>query len=79
MMIPVAWVFAGELHIDWFSLAPVRAEVAATILQLFYVFDGVSATRGGHSPHTKWQRYLFVDKHTHMLKICVYLCVYVYM
>lgn len=65
VMVPDVWTSASELHVDWFGLPPVRAEVTATILELLQVFDGVGAAGGGHSAHTKWQRHLCVDTHAH--------------
>lgn len=60
-MVPDARAFAGQLHVDWLSLPPVRAEVASTVLELLQMFYGVGAAGSGHSPHTKWQRHLYVD------------------
>lgn len=65
-MVPDGRAFAGQLHVDWLSLAPVRAEVAATVLELLQVFDGMDAAGSGHSPHAKWQGHLYVDTHMHM-------------
>lgn len=62
-MVPDAWAFAGQLHVDWLSLATVRAEVAAAVLELLQVFDGVDAAGSGHSPHAKGQGHLYVDTH----------------
>lgn len=58
MVVPDAGPFGGYIHVDWLSLAPVRAEVTASVLELFQVFDGVCSTGGGHRPHTKWQWHL---------------------
>ena len=69
VMVPDVWAFAGQLHVDWLRLAPVRAEVAAAVLELLQVFYGVDAAGSRHSPHTKWQRHLDVD--THMDMYCI--------
>lgn len=57
-MVPDGWAFAGQLHVDWLGLPPVRAKVAAAVLELLQVFDGVGAAWSGHSPHAKWQGHL---------------------
>lgn len=61
VMVPHVLPFAGYLHVDWLSLPPVRAEVAAAILELLQVFDGVGATGSGHGAHAKWQGHLYMD------------------
>lgn len=70
LMVPDAWAFAGYLHVDWLSVATVRAEVAAAVLELLQMSDGVGATGSGHSPHTKWQGHLYVDTYIHIY--CIY-------
>lgn len=79
VMVPHVWAFAGQLHVDWLSLPPVRAEVAAAVLELLQVFDGVGATGSGHSPHAKWQGHLCVDTYMRTYFIystCLHLSVY---
>lgn len=67
VVVPDVWPFTGQLHVDRFSLSLVRAEVAATILELLQMFDGVGSARSGHSAHTKWQWHLRVNiHHTHL-------------
>lgn len=66
VVVPDVWPFAGQLHVDELSLPLVRAEVAATILELLQMFDGVGATGSGHSAHAKWQRHLYVDIYIHL-------------
>lgn len=63
VVVPDVWPFAGQLHVDGLSLPLVRAEVAATILELLQMFDGVGGAGSGHSAHTKWQRHLYVNIH----------------
>lgn len=58
VMVPDVRTFACELHVDWLSLRAVGAEVAAAVLELLQVFDGVGATGSGHSAHAKRQGYL---------------------
>lgn len=65
VMVPDVWTSAGQLHVDRLGLPPVGAEVAAAILELLQVFDGVGAAGSGHSAHTEWQRHLCVDAYTH--------------
>lgn len=60
-MVPDAWTFADQLHVYRLSMAPVRTEVTATILELLQVLDGVSAAGGCHGPHAKRQRHLNTD------------------
>lgn len=60
-MVPDTRTFAGQLHVDWLGLATIRAQVAAAVLQLLQVFDGVGTAGRGHSPHAKRQRHLYVD------------------
>lgn len=57
-MMPSALVFADQLHIDWLNVPPVRAEVAAAVLELLQVFDGVGPSGGGHDPHSKREGHL---------------------
>lgn len=64
VMVPDVWTSADQLHVDWFGLPAVGAEVAATILELLQVFDGVGAAGSGHSAHTKGQRHL---EHTNLI------------
>lgn len=54
VMVPDARTFVSQFHVYWLSLASVRAQVAATILELLQVFDGVGATGGGYSSYAKW-------------------------
>lgn len=61
VMVPDIWPFAGQVHVDRFSLPLVRAEVAAAVLKLLQVFDGVGATGSGHSAHAKWQGHLCME------------------
>lgn len=61
LMVPNTLAFAGQLHINGLSLPLVRAEVAATILELFQVFDGMRALGRGHGPHSKRQGHLYTD------------------
>lgn len=70
VMVPDSWAFAGQLHVDWLSLSPVGAEVAAAVLELLQVLDGVGTAGSGHSPHAKWQGHLYID--THMHKYIIY-------
>lgn len=65
--VPHAWMFPGQVHVDWLCLTPVRAEVAAAVLELLQVFDGVSALWGGHGPHAEWKRHL--DLNTNIKKM----------
>ena len=58
LMVPDARAFARQLHVDGLSLAPVGAQVAATVLELLEVSDGVGATGSGYSPHTKRKGHL---------------------
>lgn len=73
VMVPDVWAFAGQLHVDWLSLPPVRAEVAAAVLELLQVFDGVGAAGSGHSPHAKWQGHLCVDTYIQICQ-CINAC-----
>lgn len=66
VMVPDAWAFAGQFHVDWLGVAPVRAQVAAAILELLEVSDGVGAAGGGHSPHTKRKGHLNGDGNNHI-------------
>lgn len=68
VVVPDVWPFAGQLHVDGLSLPLVRAEVAATILELLQMFDGVGGAGSGHSAHTKWQRHLYVNIHLYTFK-----------
>lgn len=63
VMVPDALAFAGQVHVNGLSLAPVRAEVAATILELLQVFDGVCTSGSGHSTHSKREGYLYIGKY----------------
>lgn len=69
VVVPDTRAFGGQLHVDWLSLAPVRAEVTSTVLELLQVLDGVYPTGSGHSPHTKWQWHLYIDTYTHSYSI----------
>ncbi len=69
-MVPGARAFASQLHVDWLSVATVRAEVAATVLELLQMSDGVGAAGSSHSPHAKWQGHLYVDTFIHIY--CIY-------
>lgn len=51
---PCSGVFGSNIHVYRLSLATVGAEVAAAVLQLLYVADGVGPARGGHRAHTEW-------------------------
>lgn len=68
VVVPDVWPFAGQLHVDRLSLPVVRAEVAATILELLQMFDGVGAAGSGHSAHTERQRHLIYNIHHIHLK-----------
>lgn len=72
VMVPNASGFIGMLHVDWFWLAPVRAEVTAPILEFLQMFDNMCAAGGGHSPHTKWKGHLHRDK------ICIHVGLSIY-
>lgn len=61
VLVPDARAFAGQLHVDRLGLATVGAEVAAAVLELLQVLDGVDAAGSGHSPHAKWQGHLYED------------------
>lgn len=51
-------LFGGNLHVDGFGLATIGAEVAAPVLQLLQVTDGVGPAGRGHRAHTEWQWHL---------------------
>lgn len=69
VMVPDCWAFARQLHVDGFGMSPVRAEVAAAILELLQMFDAMCATGSGHSSHAKRQRHLYVQTHMHTFKM----------
>lgn len=61
VVVPDVWPLAGQLHVDGLGLPLVGAEVAATVLELLQMVDGVGAAGCGHGAHAKRQRHLFVD------------------
>lgn len=58
VMVPDVGPLADQLHVHGFSLPPVRAEVAAAILELLQMVDGVGAAGSGHGANAEWQRHL---------------------
>lgn len=66
LVVPDVWPLAGQLHVDGLRLLLVRAEVAAPILELLQMFDGVGPAGGGHHAHTKRQRHLDVNICRHL-------------
>lgn len=62
-MVPDVGLLADQLHVHGFGLPAVRAEVAATILKLLQMIDGVGAAWSGHGADAKWQRHLRQGAH----------------
>lgn len=69
VVVPDVWPPAGQLHVDGLRLPLVRAEVAAAVLELLQMCDGVDAAGSGHSAHAKWQRDLNVNIHVRHMRI----------